>query len=169
LSLTTTLTDYVNAAFTGLWIQSFEPDEAEREIARHAREKKWKLAVWDLAGGLRLAGTAGSAQPDVAAGDPLAAVRALPALADPDGTALLLLHNYHRFLTNPEVVQTLLRQILAGKQQRTFVVILAPVVQIPTELEKLFIVIEHALPDRQQLERIAKERTYRRYWTRQRV
>ena len=98
-------------------------------------------------------------QPEVAAGDPLAAIRALPALAEEDGTALLLLHNFHRFLTNPEVVQTVVSQILAGKQQRTFVVILAPVVQLPVELEKLFVVVEHALPDRGHLEQIAHELT----------
>src|SRR4029077_15513085 len=46
-----------------------------------------------------------------------------------------------------------------GKQQRTFVVVLSPLVQIPVELEKLFVVIEHALPDREQLERIAHELT----------
>jgi hypothetical protein len=48
---------------------------------------------------------------------------------------------------------------VAGKQQRTFLVVLAPVVQIPVELEKLFVVLEHALPDRGQLERIARELT----------
>jgi hypothetical protein len=35
-------------------------------------------------------------------------------------------------------------------------VILSPIVQIPTELEKLFVVIEHDLPDRAQLEGIAR-------------
>jgi hypothetical protein len=158
LSLTATLTNYINAAFTGIWIQTFEPDEAEREIARHAKELDWKLAVWDVANGLRLARNDKSSHGETA-GDPLAPLRALPALADPDGTALLLLHNFHRFLTNPEVVQTVVSQILAGKQQRTFVVVLAPVVQIPNELEKLFIVVEHALPDRQHLEQIARELT----------
>jgi hypothetical protein len=44
----------------------------------------------------------------------------------------------------------------AGKQQRTFLVVLAPVVQAPVELEKLFVVLEHALPDRLQLEEIAR-------------
>jgi hypothetical protein len=39
------------------------------------------------------------------------------------------------------------------------VVVLAPVVQIPVELEKLFVVIEHALPDREQLAAIARELT----------
>ena len=34
--------------------------------------------------------------------------------------------------------------------------VLSPVVQIPTELEKLFCVVEHDLPDRAQLEEIAR-------------
>jgi len=156
MKLADQLTDYINAAFTGLWIQSFEPDEAEREITQHARQKKWKLAVWDVANGLRLPANP-NAKTDSNAGDPLAALRALPALADKDGTAILLLHNFHRFLNNPEVIQTTFSQLIAGKQQRTFVVVLSPVVQISVELEKLFVVIEHGLPDRQQLEGIASE------------
>src|SRR6202030_2175154 len=83
----------------------------------------------------------------------------LPALAEDKGTALLPLHNFHKFLNNPEVVQTAFAQLIAGKQQRTFLVVLSPVVQIPVELEKLFVVVEHSLPDREQLERIARELT----------
>jgi hypothetical protein len=83
----------------------------------------------------------------------------VPTLADPDGTALLLLHHFHRFLNNPEVIQTACTQLVAGKQQRTFLVVLSPVVQIPVELEKLFVVLEHPLPDRAQLEAIARELT----------
>ena len=73
----------------------------------------------------------------------------MSALAEPDGTALLVLVNFHRFLNSPEIVQALARQITAGKQNRTFVVILAPVVQIPVELEKLFVCLEHELPSRE--------------------
>ncbi len=76
-------------------------------------------------------------------------------LAEPEGTALLVLVNFHRFLNSPEIVQSLARQITAGKQNRTFVVILAPVVQIPVELEKLFVCLEHDLPSREQLQEIA--------------
>ena len=83
----------------------------------------------------------------------------LPTLADPNGTSLLLLHNFNRFLNNPEVIQTTFAQLIAGKQQRTFLVVLSTVVQIPVELEKLFVVLEHPLPDRQALERIARELT----------
>jgi len=159
MKLTEQLNDYVNAAFSGLWIVSSEIDEAEREIVQHARQQQWKIATWDIANGLRLPLGPSTAQRDQGAGDPLAALRALPALSDPNGTALLILHNFHRYLSSPEVVQTTFSQLIAGKQQRTFVVVLSPVVQVPVELEKLFVVIDHQLPDREQLLRIATELT----------
>jgi hypothetical protein len=87
----------------------------------------------------------------------LAAIRALHSLADPQGTTLLVLQNFHRFLVSAEIVQALIQQIQQGKQQRTFIVVLAPVVNIPIELEKLFVVIEHELPNREQLAEIARQ------------
>ena len=152
MTLAEQVTEYVHAAFAGLWVQTSEPDEAERELVEHGRQRNWVMAAWGVAAGLRRPGTPGETGIDGAAGDPLAAMRALAALADPDGTAVLLLHQFHRFLNNPEVVQTVFAQLVAGKQQRTFLVILAPTVQLPVELEKLFVVVEHALPDRDQLE-----------------
>ncbi len=159
MTLAQQLTDYIHAAFSGLWIQSFEPDEAEREIARLANERNWRIAVWDVANGLRLPAELAANHPDAGIGDPLAPLKALPLMAAREGTALLILHHFHRFLTNPEVIQALISRLIAGKQQRTFVVVLSPVVQLPIELEKLFVVIEHALPDRDQLLNIARELT----------
>src|SRR5262249_30352206 len=159
MTLAEQLTHYAHAAFSGIYLVTHEADEAEREIAALARARGWRLACWDVAGGLRLPGAAHPAAPEAGAGDPLAVLRAVPALAQPDGTALVLLHNYHRFWSNPEVVQAAFAQLVASKQQRTFLVVLAPVVQVPVELEKLFVVIEHTLPDRGQLERIARELT----------
>jgi hypothetical protein len=159
MKLSEQLTDYVHAAFSGLWVRTSEPDEAEREILRHARDQKWKVAVWDVSNGLRVANERGTFHGDAMPGDPLAALRAVPALAEPNSTSLVLLHNFHRFLNNPEVVQTAFSQLVMGKSRRTFLVVLSPVVQIPVELEKLFVLIEHALPDREQLLHIARELT----------
>src|SRR5205823_5905036 len=125
MRLTDQLTDYIHAAFTGLWIVTNEPDEAEREILQHAQAQNWKAAVWDIANGLRLPGAPGLPRPDGGVSDPVAALRALPELSEPKGTALLLLHNLQRFLNNPELIQTVFTQLIAGKQQRTFVVVLA--------------------------------------------
>jgi hypothetical protein len=154
MTLAQRLGEYVRAAFSGLWVRSFEHDDAVAEIAALCRDHGWSLATWDVDRGLSVAGAGAAAAPG--APDPLAAVRALNALATPDGTALLVLRNFHRFVGGPEVVQALDTALSAGKRDRTFVVVLSPVVQIPVELEKQFVVIEHDLPGRGQLASIAR-------------
>jgi hypothetical protein len=153
LSLRNRLTEYVKACFTGLWIESQEHQDALTEIAQLCHDQQWQLATWDIESGLSLPGVT---EADVGSHDPLAAIRAINTLATPDGTAILVLQNFHRFTQSAEIVQALSRQIVAGKQNRTIVVILSPVVQIPKELEKMIVVIEHHLPDRNQLEEIAR-------------
>ncbi|MEZ6126873.1 MAG: AAA family ATPase [Planctomycetaceae bacterium] len=144
--------EYVRACFTGIWVQSCEPQEAQAAIAEVCREEDWRLAGWNIEQGLKVSG----ADIEPTGNDPLAAIRSVNSLATPEGTALLVLENFHRFLQSAEVVQTVARQILAGKQNRTILVVLAPLVQLPIELEKLFVVIEHELPDREQLAEIAR-------------
>ncbi len=154
MTLRACLAEYISACFTGLWIQSHEHDDALREIAQLCSDQDWRLATWNIEQGLQIPG---GEQPGEAGGsDPLAAIRAINALASSDSSAILVLQNFHRFMQSAEVVQALAQQITAGKVNRTFVVVLSPVVDVPTELEKLFVVIEHELPDRQQLEEIAR-------------
>jgi ATPase family associated with various cellular activities (AAA) len=152
MTLSQRLAEYVRACFTGLWIESHEHEDALAEITRLCHDESWRLATWDIDRGLSVQGQ----EADAGAQDPLSAIRAVTALANRNGSALLVLVNFHRFLNSPEIVQALARQISAGKQNRTFIVILAPVVQIPVELEKLFVCLEHELPNREQLQEIAR-------------
>lgn len=46
-SLISRLSELVAACFTGLWIETHEPDEAIREITALARSERWRLATWD--------------------------------------------------------------------------------------------------------------------------
>jgi ATPase family associated with various cellular activities (AAA) len=148
------LKDYIHAAFTGIWVSTSEPDEAEKEIlGMCAAQENWQVASWDIANGVRVSGHATPGTED-----PISALRALPTLASAEGTGILILHNFHRFLQSPEVVQNVFTQLISGKYQRTFLIVLAPSCDgIPVELSKLFVCLEHALPDRAQLEKIARE------------
>ena len=152
MHLTQQLSEYIRACFTGLWIESHEHADALLEMSRLCAEEQWQLATWDINTGMTVPGAAGD---ENAGGDPLAVIRAVNALATPDGTTLLVLQNFHRFLQSPEIVQAVAQQIIVGKQNRTILVVLAPVVKLPDELEKLFVVIEHELPSREQLAEIA--------------
>jgi hypothetical protein len=154
MTLSDRLREYVAACFCGLWIESHEHAEALAEIAVLCREEHWRLITWDIERGLQVPG--GDVPADAGSGDPVAAIRAVNALASPEGSALLVLQNFHRFLQSAEIVQALAQQIVAGKQNRTFVLVLSPSVQIPVELERLFVVVTHELPDRGQLEEIAR-------------
>ena len=156
MTLAERLSEYVRAAFSGIYIRSHEHDDAIAEVARLCRDRGWSLATWDVDRGLALAGRPDGTDVLPGAADPLAAVRSLAAMATPEGTAILVLRNFHRFLGSAEVIQALDSQVVAGKQARTFVVILAPVVQVPVELEKLFVVVDHDLPGADQLGAIAR-------------
>jgi hypothetical protein len=155
-TLSARLSEYICAAFSGLYIHTFEPDEALREIGELCRNQNWQLAVWDLDRGLSLGLAAGAATTAAAlTSDPLAAIRAMSGMAGSEGASLLVLRNFHRFLGSAEVIQALEHQLVQGKMHRTFVVILAPVIQLPIELERLFVILAHDLPDRAQLQAIA--------------
>lgn len=144
--------EYVRACFTGLWIESHEHEDALRDMAQLCAEQNWQLATWNIDTGLAIGQSGDDGEQPTA--DPLAAIRMLRSAAG-DTATLLVLSNFHRFLNSAEIVQALAEQLVAGKQTRAFVVVLAPVVQIPIELEKLFVVVEHQLPDRDQLHEIA--------------
>src|SRR5690606_17426894 len=73
-----------------------------------------------------------------------------------DGVSILALVNFHRFLGSAEILQALAHQVHLGKQSQKFLVILAPIINLPVELEKLFVCLEHELPNREQLQEIAE-------------
>lgn len=133
------LRDLVDAAFTGLWIQSNEPDEAVQEIRQLAAHEGYRLIVAEPLPGF----------------DPYAPFPELKGV-EGDAAALLVLPNYHAFLADPFARQALYRAIMDGKTARRFVIVVSPVVKIPDELEKVFVVVDHELPNRQDLEAIAR-------------
>jgi hypothetical protein len=156
MTLSERLEELVRAAFAGVWVRTHEPEDALLELHELARRHGWKLAAWDIDQGLHVWG-----QPDSEvspATDPLSVLKAVGALHDPDGSGvvLLALKNYHRFLASPEVVQALHNGIGKGKLNSDYILVLAPSVQIPPELERDFVVVEHELPGRDQLDRIAR-------------
>lgn len=154
MTLAVQLTDYIRAAFSGLYIETFEPDEALREIQDLCREQTWQCAVWDIDCGLAVPGQVSSSPGAI---DPLAAIHSLPAMATADGTVLLVLKNFHRFLHSAEIIQALQNQLLVGKTARTFIIVLAPSVSLPPELQRQFVILQHDLPSRDQLRTIACE------------
>src|SRR5205814_6558880 len=106
MTLTDSLREYIAAAFSGIWVESHEHEDALTEIANLCRSEQWRLAVWDTEQGLRVTGATAESS-DAGSSDPLAAIRSLGALATDQGSALLVLVNFHRLLQSAEIVQAL--------------------------------------------------------------
>jgi hypothetical protein len=109
--LTNQLRNYIDAAFSGLWIETFEPEEAIKEIDTLCRDEQWNYAVWDIELGLQHNG-------EVKQMDPLTVVQSLGSLSNGETPILLILRNFHRFLNSIEIIQALERQISQGKSRR---------------------------------------------------
>ena len=143
----------VRACFTGIWLRSHEHEDAQRDIAQCCQEQGWLLSTWDIDRGLRCAEQPSGSESVV--GDPVTALRAWSEMDMQNRVSIIVLPNFHRMMNSAEVVQLVTHLVERGKVQQLFVVILSSVVELPHELEKLFVCLNHELPDREQLLEIA--------------
>jgi hypothetical protein len=146
--LTQTLIPYIRAAFAGIWIETAEPQEAQAEIAQMCEANAWTIATWDCAKGMWHNGEGANA--------PLTPLKPTTETQS-DTTHLVILWNYHLFITATAILQALQNAVLAGKGSRTIYIILSPVIRLPVELEKLFVTVEHNLPDAETIYKIGTE------------
>ena len=100
MTLAERLSEYVRAAFTGIWVRSLRARRRDRrDRPASAATQGWSLATWDVDRGLALAGQAPTAdgrprRRRPAGRDP----RRWPPWPRPTARRLLVLRNFHRFL-----------------------------------------------------------------------
>lgn len=143
--------ELVRAGFSGIWIETHESTEALLELSMLAADESLRLVTWNLDTGLHQIGAASCEQTS----DPLSAVKCLSGI-ECEEPVLLVLDNFHRFLDSPEIVQALLTQLHLGKQTGRHIIVLAPLVKLPKELERQFVALNHPLPQAEQLWEIAE-------------
>ena len=155
-ALASRLHELISACFTAIWVQTHEPHGAAREVTDLCRTENWRLGIWNFDSGLQFPIKQIAIPGVTETQDPLAVIRALPQVSQGSSTTVLLFENLHRFLGSVELIQAVARQAIPGKHNRAFIVVLAPVTQIPPKLDKLFVCVDHELLDHAQLEEIAR-------------
>jgi hypothetical protein len=148
MSLKKEIEELVCAGFSGIWIESLECDDAVDTLRKLAEERKWGCDVWDIDRQMY----SGTPAPG-----PLQAIRALDNAPKTHETQILVLKNFHRYLPNPEVVQALANRVVQGKGEGKYFVVISPTVALQPEVEKLFTVVHHELPDEEQLKSICND------------
>lgn len=171
-----TLEDYLAAGFAGIWLQTQEVESAVKTIAAICQSPNvdfgageplpWSLYQWDKQQGFTSTTWDGDHAISQPHNDRQALARAIMLTFEQmkkeraQRLGVLILHNLHRFLAQGagvdycEVIQALANVIPQAEEHRLRIVAISPGAQIPPELEKLFVLLKHDLPDREQLKEL---------------
>lgn len=168
--MVTEVDEFVRASFPAIWIQSNEHEEAIRQLVDLCQTRKWELAYWDMDKGLQGSDnivnqrTSADAQKEPKWYDkkPVPLVQDMQTIAKKSkaNRTLFIFKNFHReeFTKNIALLQAMLNSIALGKAAENgwCAIILSPTVAIPLEWSNSFVVVNHELPDRDELWKIAQ-------------
>ena len=140
---------YHRAAFPAVWLATLEPRRAVEQFGAELRADGSLVLAWDFLRGVYDPQTGAALK--VAVGDPAAFAPWLATQAH-DGGVVLFAANLHRFVQNPAVVQSLSNAVPDLEvRQNTIVALVPPGMPLPSELDRVFTLCEHALPTRGEL------------------
>ena len=127
-----------------LWLVSSEEQRVDGLLEEMAGTHGKVLLAWSITKGLhRLGGARAQPPPGTGTEDPIVALQAIGAYGEP---SLVVLKDFHPYLAEPRVVRALRELGHALKSSYTTLIILAPVLQLPVELEKEMSVLDVPLP-----------------------
>lgn len=142
------ITNKIRAGYPGIYIVTHEEQRAEAALVKIAEELKFRIFGWTISSG----------RFDIKSGetfeeDQLAVLDKLESL---DEKTMLVLKDYHLILNepNPIVYRKLKDALFHAKTANKCIIILAPVLVLPVDLQKLVSVIDLPLPDRDQLKAV---------------
>ena len=138
--------NYLRAGYPGIYLVSAEEARVEAELTQIAQSVEHRLFAWSLTEGLV----------DTADGQVRDAQDALQVLTSWDELpedSLLLLKDFHMFLeeSNPVVIRKLKDALRVGKTKGKAVIVLGCRLCLPPELEREMVVVQFALPGKDQL------------------
>ena len=137
------LTNYIRAGYPGICLVTAEETRAEAELKAVAVATKHGLVAWSATTGLVDTGDGRA----LGAEDPMEAITAIASLPE---NAVVLFRDLHMFLAdaNPVLVRALKDALAHAKTAGKCLILLGCRSQLPPELEREFVVLDFALPDK---------------------
>jgi hypothetical protein len=141
--------NYIRAGYPGLYIVSGEHQRVEADLKAIGAQLSHHVLSWSITEGL----IDTHSHHHTAANDPLELLDAINDIKDP---SIILLRDFHLYLAdpNPILVAKLKDALAAGKTKGVTILILGCRLCLPPELEREMTVVEYALPDRDQLDKV---------------
>ena len=152
MNFQTEIETLIRARYPILYIISSEEMRVQNLVMEIAKKRQKKVFEWSYSTGIVPAGTSIQSQKhrNAATKDPLMALDQVIEQVEP---AIFLFKDFHPFLTkNNFAVTSKLKEIaLHLKNSFKTILLVSPVLEIPTELEKEITVLNHPLPARDDL------------------
>lgn len=148
-SFETKLRSYIKAGYPAIYIVSQEEQRVHLIFSELAKDLEFSLYSWSYTKGLR--NVTDDPPTEIAeTADPLAVLDAAVKLPE---KSIVLLNDYHQFLAdaNPMLTRSFKDALAIGKMSNRVLVVIGCQLKIPPELEKSIVVVEFALPSRDQL------------------
>jgi hypothetical protein len=140
------ITNYIRAGYPGIYLVSCEETRIEAEMKAIAEKLNYALFGWSVTQGLvhTADGHARNAH------DPLELMTAVDDLPE---NSIVLLKDFHQFLEdgNPVLVRKVKESLRLGKAKGRPLIVSGCRYALPPELEREFVVINFALPEKDQL------------------
>jgi AAA+ superfamily predicted ATPase len=155
------IANYANAGYPALYIQTHEDQRIEGDVISAASAVKgepFSIYSWTCTSGLIHHRSGKDSEVIGGTEDIFSALDKYYAADFKADRSFIILHGLHLFIAdpNPVLFQKLKDCCLVAKATNRMMIIIAPVVKIPVELEKLVTVIEYKLPNREELFELAK-------------
>src|SRR6185369_14317961 len=142
----------IRARYPILYIISSEEMRVQGVVVEIAKKRQKKAFEWSYSTGIVPAGTSIQSQKHRNAGtkDPLMALDQVIEMVEP---AIFIFKDFHPFLTknNFAVVRKLKEIALHLKNSFKTIILVSPIMEIPTELDKEVTVLNYPLPSREDL------------------
>jgi len=135
----------IRARYPIIYIVSWEEKRVEDTLREIAQNRSKKIFTWTITQGM-LAANNVAVNPTTR--DPISALDFVLTTTDP---AIFILKDYHTFLNDAVVVRRLRDLTLALKTTYKTLIILSPLLKLPSELEKDITVIDYHLPTIEEL------------------
>ena len=135
----------IRAKYPIIYIVSWEEGRVEAALRRIAQDRGKKILFWTITQGM----VQNANHRDNATRDPM---NALDFVMDSREQALFVLKDFHAFIGNTEITRRLRDLFVSLKMTYKTLIILAPLLKLPAELEKEITVVEYGLPDRDDLD-----------------
>src|SRR5580704_4130674 len=152
MNFQTELETLIRARYPILYVLSSEEMRVQSLIADIAQKRQKKAFEWSYSTGIVPAGTSIQSQKhrNSATKEPLAALDQVIEQVEP---AIFIFKDFHPFLTrnNFAVVRKLKEIALHLKNSFKTIILVSPILEIPTELEKEITLLNHPLPAREDL------------------